>query len=221
MYMRTADGLGETAPQLRLAPYSPPYENIRLKMPSVYPAALAALSALNKLVWFKDVYMQLQAAAANAHLALNQADEIVVVLDEAATTTLLGEKVVKAVLKQAGKSVFKQLINEDFGRFLGILDLLYKTLAALSTYDAKRLVNEQRGSRFEEAFRYKLRFVIGLYIARWSPRADRARLGWTLEQKFFEYRKAQSEVWKYDTMDRNLRAGLPPNAREPARMYAR
>lgn len=221
MYIRTADGLGEPAPQVRLAPYSPPYPNIQSKMPPLYPAALAARNALDKLAWFKDVYLPLQAATGNAHLALNQADEIVVIPDEATTTALVGEKVVKAVLKQAGKTFFKELVSADFGKFLGIVDLLYKLLTALSTYDAKRLVNEQRGSRFDEAYRYKLRFFIGLYVAQRAPQADRVKLAWIIEQRFFEYRKAQGEVWKYDAMERNLAAGLPLNAREPPRMYPR
>jgi hypothetical protein len=221
MYLRTADGLGEAAPQLQVPQYVPPYPNIQSKMPALYPAALAARNALDKFAWFKDVYFKLMAATGNAHLALNQADEIVVVPDEATTTALVGETVVKAVLKQAGKTLFKDLISKDFARFLGIIDLLYKTLTALSTYDAKRLVNEQRHSRWDEAYRYKLRFFIGVYIARVAPHADRARLAWIIEQKFFEYQKAQTEVWKYDTMERNLKAGLPLNTREPARMYAR
>lgn len=223
MYLRTADGLGEAAPQLQvqLPRYTPPYPNIQSKMPALYPAALAARNALDKLAWFKDVYFKLMSATGNAHLALNRADEIVVVPDEATTTALLGDKLVKAVLKQAGKTLFKELVGPDFGRALGVIDLLFKLHAALSTYDAKRLVNEQRHSRWNEAYRYKLRFFIGLYIARTAPQADRVRLAWIIEQKFFEYQKAQTEVWKYDAMERNLKAGLPLNAREPQRMYAR
>jgi hypothetical protein len=221
MYFQTANGLGEPAPQVRIAPYVPRYPNIQSKMPALYPAALAARTALDKLAWFKDIYFQLMSATGNAHLALNQADEIVVVPDEATTTALLGETVVKSVLKQAGKTLFKDLISKEFASFLGVIDLLHKVLTALGTYDAKRLVNEQRHSRWDEAYRYKLRFFIGLYIARFSPHSDRVRLAWFFEQKFFEYRKAQEEVWKYDTMERNLKAGLPLNTREPPRMYAR
>lgn len=221
MYFRTADGLAEAAPQLQVPQYVPPYPNIRSKMPALYPAALAARSALERMAGFKNIYFQLMSATGNAHLALNQADEIVVVPEEASTTALLGETVVKSVLKQAGKTLFKELISKEFGTFLGVIDLLHKVLTALSTYDAKRLVNEQRHSRWDDAYRYKLRFFIGLYLARVSPHADRARLAWMYEQRFFEYRKAQEEVWKYDAMERNLKAGLPLNTREPPRMYAR
>jgi hypothetical protein len=129
--------------------------------------------------------------------------------------------VVKAVLKQAGKTLFKELISADFGKFLGIIDLLYKLLTALSTYDAKRLVNDQRGSRFDDAYRYKLRFFIGLFVAQRASLEERPKLAWIIEKQFFEYRNAQGEVWKYDAMERNLAAGMPPNAREPQRMYPR
>lgn len=221
MYFRTADALGEAAPQLQVPAYSPPYPSIRDKIPGLYPAAIATRNALDKLSWFKDVYFKLMSATGNAHLALNQADEIVVMPDEATTTALLGDKLVKAVMKQAGKSLFKELVGPDFGRALGIIDLLFKLHAALSTYDAKRLVNEQRHSRWDEAYRYKLRFFIALFIAKNLPQADRAKAAWFFEQKFFEYRKAQEEVWKFDAMERNLKAGIPLNAREPPRMYAR
>ena len=220
MYYRT-NGLGEPAPQVRLPPYVPPYPNIQSKLPGMYPMALAARAALAKLAWFKEVYVPLMQATGNAHLALNQADEIVVIPDEATTTALIGATAVKSVLKQAGKTLFKDLISKEFGMFLGVLDIFHKTLTALSTYDAKRLVNDQRGSRFEDAYRYKLRFFIGLWMARMAPQADRAKLAYRIEQTFFQYQKAQGEVWKYDTMERNLAAGMPPDAREPPRMYPR
>lgn len=220
MYFRS-DGLGEAAPQLTLPPYSPPYPNIKAKDPATYPAALAARNALDKLSWFRNLYQPLMAATGNARLALNQADEIVVIPDESTATALLGEKLMKAVLKQSGKSLIKHLVSEDFARVLGIVDLLFKLHSALSIFDNKRLVSEQNHSRWDDAYRYKLRFFIGVYIDRKAPLADRVRMAWKIEDIFFQYRKAQSEVWKYDIIERNLRAGLPANTPDPPRMYPR
>ena len=221
MYFRNAN-LGE--PVINgpvIAPYRPPFPNIQGKMPALYPQALAALDAMAKLAWFKDVYLPLAAATANAHLALDQAEQVVVVPDEDSTAALLGPKLVQAVLKQTGKSFIKHVLNADLARALSIVDYLFKLRAALSTYDAKRLVNEQRLSRSEEAYRYKLRFFIGLYIAKVSPQSDRVLQASRIEQAFFQYRAALSELWKYEAIERNLASGLPPNTREPPRMYAR
>jgi hypothetical protein len=213
MYFRTADSLGEAAPQLQVPAYTPPYPNIQSKMPAIYPLAVAARNALDKLAWFKSVYVPLMRATGSAHLALNAADEIVVLPEEVTTTALLGDKLVKDVLKRSGKALFKELAGANFARVLGVVDLLLKLHTALTMDDARRLVSEQRHSRRDEAYRYKLRFFIGLYIGQVAPQADRVRLAWRIEQAFFEYQKAETEVSKYDDIEANLAQGLRPNQR--------
>lgn len=215
MYFRTADSLGEAVPRLQVPAYTEPYPNIKSKQPADYPKALAARTVLDKLVGFKHIYFPLLRATISARLALNAADELVVLPEETTTTALLGEKIMKDVLKQSGKTLFKYLVSENFARVLGFVDLLLKLQTVLSMEDAKRLVSEQRHTRAEEAFRYKLRFFISLYIAKVAPHSDRVRLAWSIEEVFNTYNDAAAAVSHFDDIEANLRQGLNPNARRP------
>jgi hypothetical protein len=217
MYYRVPTNFGEPA----VAPYSPPFPNLRAKSWNDYQAAMRAQEAVDKLKWFKDIYNQLALATSSAHLALNSADRVIVIPEEKSTENLLGPKLVQAALKQAGKSLAKQLVGEDFGRVLGILDLLLKLSIALGLADEKRLVSEQNGSRRDDAYRYKLHFFVQLWIAQNAPQADRVILASRMTDTFFKYRKALGELWKYQNMEQNLKEGLPPTQRRPQIMYAR
>jgi hypothetical protein len=53
MYIRFPANFGEPAP----ISYSPSFPNIRAKRPDLYDAALRAEEAIEKLKWFKDIYL--------------------------------------------------------------------------------------------------------------------------------------------------------------------
>jgi hypothetical protein len=214
MYLHSPERFGEPAQPIVSFP-PPPFPNLAKHSYDLHQKALAAKTAVDRFSNFKPLYLLLANAVSNAHLALDRMDQIVVVPDEKATTDLLGEKLLKDVLKRSGKTLIRHLTTEDFGRALGILDLLLKLHTALSGYDNKRLVNEQNHSRRDEAYRYKLRFFIQLWIANKAPQADRVRMGYQIEQTYFNYQKALSELWKYENMEKNLASGMPMHARQP------
>ena len=162
-----------------------PFPNILRKRPDLLPAALAADAALKKLEWFKDVYLPLAAATANARLALDDADQIVVIPEEKSVTGLLGSKVVKDVLKRAGKSLVSELVGRDFARVLGVVDFLLKLKTALELEPARRLVSEQNHSQRDEAYRYKLRYFIRLRNAIVSPGDDPTAIDYRIDQAFW------------------------------------
>jgi len=195
-----------------------PFPNILQKRPDLYPAALAADAALKKLAWFKDVYVPLMAATGNARLALNSSDEIVVISEQKSVEGLLGPKVVKDVLKRAGKTLVSELVGRDFARVLSIADFLLKLKTALELEPSRRLVSEQNHSKFEEAYRYKLRYFIRLRNASVSPGDDPTNIDYRVEQAFWAYRKAQGDVWKYEEIEENLSLNLPPDRPQPPRM---
>lgn len=201
--------------ELAQIPYSPPFPNIRAKRPDLYDAALGAQETINKLKWFEDVYRPLSQATGNARLALDNSDQVIVIPEEQSAEKLLGPKLVKAALKQAGKSLAKQLIGDDFGRILGILDFLLKLKTALQLDEGRRLVNEQNYSRRDEAYRYKLRFFIHLWVAKNAPQADPVIQAGRIWDAFWAYRKAESELWKYQDIEKNLEQGLQPYQRRP------
>jgi hypothetical protein len=214
MYLYKREGLGQpTTSQPSLIPYSPPFPNIHAKKPDLYDAALRAEEAAEKLKWFKDVYLKLADATSSAHLALDKADQVIVIPAEKSVENLLGPKLVKAALKQSGKSLAKHLVGEDFGRILGILDFLWKLKTALELAEGRRLVNEQNKSRYTEAYRYKLRFFIRLLIAQIAPGADPVKLASLMWNAYWAYRKAQNELWKYQDIEKNLKEGLQPYQR--------
>ena len=226
MYLRhTANLGGPTLP----APisYSPPFPNIRAKRPDLYDVALKAHDAIDKLKWFQDVYRPLSAATADSRLALNSADEVIVIPGPASLENLLGPKVVKAAFKQIGKTLVKDLFSEmkdgkitsfDLAQVITVLDLLWKIKTALTRDDGIRLVNEQNKSRRDEAYRFKLRFFIRLRIAHLSPHADPVILAGRMWDAFWAYRKAEGELWKYQDIEKNLSQGLDPHRRRPQTM---
>ena len=191
-----------------------PFPNILQKRPDLYPAALAADKALKKLEWFKDVYLPLAAATGNARLALDSSDQIVVISEEKSVEGLLGPKVVKDVLKRAGKSLVSELVGGDFARVLSIADFLFKLKAALELEPSRRLVSEQNHSKWDEAYRYKLRYFIRLRNASVSPGDDPTNIDYRVEQAFWAYRKALSEFWKYEEIEKNLSIGADPYQRQ-------
>jgi hypothetical protein len=207
MYIRFPANFGEPAPIS--------FPNIRAKRPDLYNAALRAQGAVENLRWFKDVYFPLAQAAANARLALNNADQVIVIPEEKSMENLLGPKLIQAALKQSGKSLAKHLVGDDFGRVLGILDFLLKLKTALELEDGRRLVSEQNRSRRDDAYRYKLRFFIRLRIAQTAPGADPVILAGRMEKAFWEYQNALGELWKYQDIEKNLEQGMSPYQRRP------
>ena len=198
--------------------YSPPFPNIKAKMPTLYGAAIAADTAFQKHRWFADLYIQLAKATSNSHPALNNADDVIVIPEETSTTNLLGPKLVAAVLKQSGKALIKELVGADFARFLGVLNFLLTLFSALTLEDRRRLVSEQNRSRRDEARRFKLRFFIRLYIAKVAPQADPVKQSWLIENAFFEHEKILGALWKYQDIEKNLGQGLQPYQRRAPTM---
>jgi hypothetical protein len=219
MYFHAPAHLGEPAPQLQVGPG--PFPNIRQKMPALFSQAIAAQNALQNMSPFKESFSLLQAATGNATLALNQADQVVIIPDENATANLLGPKLVQAVLKQTGKTALKYVLGEEFGRALSVLDLFFKVKAALEMANSRDLVNNQRGSRRDDAKRYKLRFFCALYARRVSPTLPPAEAAWNLEDAYNRYEQALSNLWKFEGIERNLSAGANPYQREAPTMRAR
>lgn len=223
MYFRYPAYLGQP-PQPNL---STPFPNILAKRPDLYHAAMMADSAVQSLRWFKDVYFPLQLATSNARLALDASDQVIVIPDPASVENLLGPTLIKAAFKQIGKSLTKELAAEikqgrvtsfDLARAVAILDLLWKLKTALSLDDGKRLVSEQNRSRYDEAYRYKLRFFIRLRIAHTAPQADPVILASRMEKAFWDYQKALGQLWKYQDIEKNLRDGLNPYQRRAPTM---
>jgi hypothetical protein len=219
MYFRNPAHFGD-APPINVPINAPPplFPGIRAKMPHLYQLALDANLAVGKLSWFKDLYFPLALATSTARLALDRSDQVIVIPDQAGTERLLGPKLAEAALKQSGKSVIKELVGEDFARVLGILDFLWKLKTALTLDDGRRLVSEQNRSRADEAYRFKLRFFIRLWIAQNAPTADPVILASKIEDAFWMYRKALGELFKYQEIEKNLAAGLPPYQRSAPTM---
>jgi hypothetical protein len=195
--------------------YSPPFPTIRAQRPDLYDAALRAADAVEKMKLFKDLYSRLESAASNARLALDNSGQVIVVPDEKSAKGLLGPKIIEAALKQSGKSLAKHLIGEDFGRVLGILDYLWKLKTVLELEKGRRLVSEQHRSMRDDAYNYKLNFYVRLWIAQNAPGADPAVLASRIKSAFWKYKKALSELWKYEDIEKNLKQGLPPYQRRP------
>jgi hypothetical protein len=101
---------------------------------------------------------------------------------------------------------------------LSIADFLLKLKTALELEPSRRLVSEQNHSKFEEAYRYKLRYFIRLRNASVSPGDDPTNIDYRVEQAFWAYRKAQGDVWKYEEIEENLSLNLPPDRPQPPRM---
>jgi len=216
MYLGSRTSFGESAvipPKLSINVPPPPFPNIQRHSKALYAAALKAQTTFDKIKWFAPLYHQLNQAASLAWLGLDATEEIVVITDEKTTETLLGPKLVKAALKQSGKSLARELVGRDFARALGIVDFLFKLISALSLADRKRLVSEQKHSRRAEADDYKLRYFIQLWIAQHMRLADRARLAGILRANFYTCRKALDELQKYQNIEANLRQGLPAHQR--------
>ena len=220
MYLNGPMRLGEP-PQPQLQPYQPPFPNLQRQQPALYQQAMAIKAQLDKLASFKEPYRLLANATANAHLALDQADNIVIVPDETSTAELLGPKLVQAVLKATGKYALKQVLPHQFGTVLNVLDLFSKVITALGIPGRRDLVNNQRGSRFNDAHAYKLRFFIALYVARVAPTSNRIQTAYFLFDLFHKYRDLLGALWRFETMEKNLAAGIPMHTREPPRMYSR
>jgi hypothetical protein len=223
MYYRVPVNLGEPAK----IQYSPSFGNIRAKRPDLYNAALQAQDAFSKQQWFKEVYIPLSQATGNARLALDSSDQVIVMPEAATLENLLGPQVIKAAFKQIGKSLVKDLFSEmkdgkvtsfDLARVVTVLDLLWKLKTALELDEGRRLVSEQNRSRRDEAYRYKLRFFIRLWITHRMPQADPVILAGRIWNAFWAYRKAESELSQYQDIEKNLAKGLPPYQRRPPMM---
>jgi hypothetical protein len=195
--------------------YTDPFPNIRDKMPGIYQAAMAAQERYNMMKWFKDVYEPLSIAAGAAHLALDSQDRIVVIPDQRSVEQLLGPKIVESVLKRSGKSLVRELVGADFARALGIAEHVLRLFDIAQREHAKRLVNEQRGSMRDEAYRYKLNFFIHLRIRQLAPQADPVMLAGRMTTAYYAYEKTLGELTKYQNMEQNLKEGMSPSARRP------
>jgi hypothetical protein len=194
--------------------FNDPFPNIKQKMPELYREAWAAHNDLATLREFKPVFSLLQAATGNSYLSLDRLDRIVVEPDHQATSNLLGPKLAEAVLKSTGKATLKHVLGEEFGNILGVLDLLHKLTVALSGPDNKDLVNNQRGTRFMDAKKHKLRFFIALLIARVAPNADRGKVTAWMWDNYWRYEKALENFWKYENIEKNLSMGARPYQRQ-------
>jgi hypothetical protein len=223
MYYRYPAHLGQPV-QPRL---STSFPNILAKRPDLYPAAIAAESAVQKLSWFADVYFPLQLATSSSRLALDSSDQVIVIPDPASVEKLLGQKLIAAGFKQIGKSLVKELAAEvkegrvtsfDLARAIAVLDYLWKLKTALTLDDGKRLVSEQNRSRYNEAYRYKLRFFIRVRIAHTAPQADPVILSSRMEKAYWDFQNALGELWKYQDIEKNLRDGMNPFQRRPPTM---
>jgi hypothetical protein len=199
--------------ELPVMPYSPPFPGIRAQRPDLYDAAVRAQDALDKLKWFKGIYHPLALATSTARLALDNSDQVIVIPNEKGAENLLGPKIIQAALKQSGKSLAKHLIGEDFGRVLGILDVLLKLKTVYELERGRRLVSEQDRSMRDDAYDYKLNFFLRLWIAKNAPAADPVVLASRMKTAFLNYRKALGELWKYEDIEKNLKQGLPPYQR--------
>jgi hypothetical protein len=236
------ENIGEL-PQMRyeIPRYAPPFPNIRAKRPDLYDAAIRAKDTVEKLKWFKDIYFPLELATSRARLALVN-NQLSVIPEESSVQGLLGPKLIQAALKQSGKSLVKMygyqlkpgewrapevrpgqrpITGDDLGRFLGILDLLWKLKEALDINKRERLVSEQAKSMRDDAYAYKLRFFTLLWIAKNAPGASPAekdRQFALIINTFWKYKKALGELWKYEDIEKNLEQGFSPYQRRPQTM---
>lgn len=215
MYIHGPAIFGEPPPTI---PYKEPFPALKAQRPDLHRQALAAQNALADLRQFKPIFSLLQAATGNSYLSLDRLDRVVVEPDHQATSDLLGPKLAEAVLKSTGKATLKHVLGEEFGKILGVLDLLHKLSVALSAPDNKDLVNNQRGSRFMDATKHKLRFFIALFIARVAPNADRGKMTAWLWDNYWRYEKALQTLWGFEEMEKNLAIGAPLHHRQPPAM---
>ena len=215
MYFHDAASGPVTVQPLKLPASFP---NIRAQRPDLYNAALDAQLAVQKMDWFRPIYLGLAAATSGARLALNARDEVVVILDESTVEPLFGPKLVQAALKQSGKALVKELVGADFARVLSVLDLLWKVKTALEMEKWKRLVNEQRHSMRDDARRYKLRYFVRLWVANKLPQADPVKAAYAIVTLFDQFEKALNELWRYEDIEKNLASGMPANYRRPQTM---
>jgi hypothetical protein len=221
MYYRVPMNLGQ--PAVSPPPFPPPdltvFPNIDATMPTLSKAAADSVRAVQKLAWFNDTYLNLAQATANSALALDEADRVIVVPTEMNSVERLAPKLVKAFVKKAGLSLAGELVGKNLAKVLGLMPILLDLLVALTANERKNLVSEQNRSRRDEAFRFKLRFFIRLWLTEFSiggPGADPNKQAWALESLFFQYRKVLEEWWKYLDIEKNLQQGMKPYQPRPA-----
>ena len=102
-----------------------------------------------------------------------------------------------------------------------MLDLLHKLSVALSAPDNKDLVSNQRGTRFMDAKKHKLRFFIALLIGRLAPNANRGQVTAWMWDNYWRYEKALETLWGFEAMEKNLAIGAPLHHRQAPVMRAR
>jgi hypothetical protein len=201
------------------APIAAPYPNIRTRHPPLYNAALTAEAAYRKVEYFRPFYDRLRKAAEMASLALDDRDLVTVNPERTSLLQLLPA----AVARKVSTLGVRRGLGERAGQILGVLDLLLKLKYIYDTIEAKKLVNEQRHSRRDEAFRVKLLYFITLMVPEAMQKSPfREPIGarnW-LENMYWEYDKLFRAWASFNALEKDLaRATIRrPGYREPPRI---
>jgi hypothetical protein len=233
MYYGDPVNLGQ--PAVSPPPFPPPentvFPNIDTKMPALSKAAADSVLAVKKLAWFNDIYINLGNAASNSTLALDKSDRVIVLPRDGNSLAKLAPKLIASFAKKAALSlggelfgvkvvpgepvekVAGKIVGKDVAGVLGLLPILLDLLVALGENERKNLVSEQYRSRSMEAYLFKLRFFIRLWLSENSiggPGSDKNKQAWTVEKLFFQYRKVLGEWTKYLDIERNLKFRMDP-----------
>ena len=191
-----------TAPSL--PPYVDPFPNINRYCHHEYNNALDAQLALKKMDYFAKIYKDIYDAAANASLSLGRGDSLVINPEKESFLKLLGDEVVSSIKGEIYSKIVAGIFDETVASYLGVVDVLLKLAEVYQGIQNVKLVNEQRGSMREEAWRAKVSFFVDVkakMLLKKMPGTDPFKLrDWVLYQ-FWLYDKLRLRLANYYIME--------------------
>lgn len=195
-----------------------PFQNICSKKPEMCNAALSALEEVEKLNYFKDLYLAFSNAVANSSLQLVNADKIIVVYNNSGKNEL--DPMFQKLFKQTLTEFTKEIITKNIALFFKVYDYLLMLNDVLGMEKRRKLVSNQKGSQRAEADQFKLRFFINLYVAQNYPLADRFKSSWRIEKTYLKFENSLGKLMKFQNIEENLKLNQPINRVPGPAMWA-
>ena len=191
-------------PSPPLAPYVDPFPNINRYCNHEYNNALDAKAELKKMENFAKTYKEIYDAAANASLSLGRGDSLVINPEKETFLKLLGEEIVSSIKGEVYDKIAKSIFDESVAKYLGLLDIFLKLVDVYQGIQNVKLVNEQRKSKFEEAWKVKVSFFVDVkakLLLKKLPGVDPFKLRYWVFEKWWQYDKLRQRVASYYIME--------------------
>jgi hypothetical protein len=193
-----------TAPSL--PPYVDPFPNINRYCHHEYNNALDAQLALKKMDYFAKIYKDIYDAAANASLSLGRGDSLVINPEKESFLKLLGDEVASSIKGEIYDKIVAGIFDETVASYLGVVDVLLKLAEVYQGIQNVKLVNEQRGSKRDEAWKAKVSFFVDVkakMLLKKTPGIDPFKLRYWVFEQFWLYDKLRSRVADYYNLERS------------------